>query len=101
MRRQRGERDWHYVFINYASMLAANHILFNSHFHRNSLLTALPKYLKQYPEYNEMDSVESFLAHPANLMFVGHTHLPAKFAFNDQINQVFIKCSIGMEKFYT
>lgn len=59
MRHQGGKRDWHYVFINYASMLAATHILFNSHFHRDTLLAALPKFLKQYPEHNELDSVEA------------------------------------------
>ncbi len=58
MRRQRGERDYHYVFINYASMLAANRVLFNSHYHRESWFAALPRFLKHFPEYNELGSIE-------------------------------------------
>jgi glycosyltransferase involved in cell wall biosynthesis len=58
MRRQRGERDLHYVFINYSSMLAADRILFNSNYHRRSLLKALPRYLNQFPEYQGLEVVE-------------------------------------------
>lgn len=57
MRRQKGERDLHYAFINYASMLAADHVLFNSHYHRRTLLAALPNLLKHFPEYNELDTL--------------------------------------------
>ncbi|MEM7118682.1 MAG: DUF3524 domain-containing protein [Chloroflexota bacterium] len=58
MRHQGGKRDQQLVFINFASMLAADHVFFNSQFHRDSLLAALPNYLKQYPEHNELNSVE-------------------------------------------
>jgi glycosyltransferase involved in cell wall biosynthesis len=58
MRRQRGERDFHYVFINYASMLAANEIWFNSDYHMESWFHALPVYLNRNPEDSERDSVE-------------------------------------------
>ena len=58
MRRQLGERDNHYVFINYASMLAADSVLFNSHYHHDSFLAALPNFLKHFPEYNELNSIE-------------------------------------------
>ena len=58
MRRQRGERDFHYVFINYASMLAADEIWFNSHYHMESWFHALPVYLNRYPEDSERDGVE-------------------------------------------
>jgi hypothetical protein len=57
MRRQRGERDHHYAFINYVSMLAADQIYFNSHYHRQSFFRALPNFLKHFPEYNELGSV--------------------------------------------
>lgn len=56
MRRQLGERDHHYAFINYASMLAADHIFFNSHYHLDSFFSALPNFLKHFPEYNELGS---------------------------------------------
>ena len=57
MRRQRGERDNHYVFINYASMLTADLILFNSNHHLQSFFTALPNFLKHFPEHNELNSI--------------------------------------------
>ncbi len=58
MRRQLGERDRHYAFINYTSMLAADHIFFNSSYHSESFFAALPNFLKHFPEYNELDTVE-------------------------------------------
>lgn len=57
MRRQLGERDQHYAFINFASMLAANHVFFNSHYHLESFFTALPNFLKHFPEYNELNAI--------------------------------------------
>lgn len=62
MRRQKGERDLHYAFINYASMVAAECVLFNSHYHRRSFFAALPNFLKHFPEYNELESVEETAA---------------------------------------
>lgn len=58
MRRQLGERDRHYAFINYASMMCADRILFNSRYHLDSFFDALPNFLKHFPEYNELGSVE-------------------------------------------
>jgi glycosyltransferase involved in cell wall biosynthesis len=57
MRRQQGERDLHYAFINVASMVIADQILFNTDFHRQSFFQALPNFLKHFPEYNELDLV--------------------------------------------
>ncbi len=70
MRRRQGKRDQHYVFINYASMLAADAVLFNSHFHRDSFLAALPTYLKQFPKYNELNSIE-LIADKSSVLPVG------------------------------
>jgi glycosyltransferase involved in cell wall biosynthesis len=61
MRRQLGERDQHYAFVNYASMLAADRIFFNSQFHRDSFFNALPRFLHHFPEYNEAQSVPTLL----------------------------------------
>lgn len=58
MRRQLGERDYHYAFINYTSMLAADRVFFNSRYHQESWFAALPNFLKHFPEYNELGSVE-------------------------------------------
>jgi glycosyltransferase involved in cell wall biosynthesis len=57
MRRQAGERDHHYAFINIVSMLAADHVYFNSQYHLNSFFAALPNFLKHFPEYNELNAV--------------------------------------------
>lgn len=57
MRRQMGERDLHYAFVNYASMLAADRIFFNSRYHLESFFAALPSFLKHFPEYNELDTI--------------------------------------------
>ncbi len=61
MRRQKGERDLHYGFINFASMMAADLVLFNSEYHRTEFFTALPSFLKHFPEYNELESVPLLL----------------------------------------
>ncbi len=57
MRRQQGERDLHYVFINFASMLVADRILFNSAYHKQTFFAALPNFLKHFPEYTELDTI--------------------------------------------
>lgn len=57
MRRQKGERDLHYAFINYTSMLAADAVWFNSRYHLSSFFAELPRFLRHYPEYNELGSV--------------------------------------------
>ncbi len=59
MRRQMGERDRHYAFINYTSMLAADHVFFNSQYHLDSFFTALPNFLKHFPEYNELGTIKT------------------------------------------
>jgi glycosyltransferase involved in cell wall biosynthesis len=56
MRRQQGERDLHYAFINVASMIAADEIYFNSSFHRRTFYESLPGFLKHFPEQNELDA---------------------------------------------
>ncbi len=58
MRRQLGERDRHYAFINYVSMLAADQVLFNSRYHLDTFFDALPPFLRHYPEYNELDTID-------------------------------------------
>ena len=59
MRRQLGERDRHYAFINYSSMLAADEIWFNSSYHLESFFAALPPFLRHFPEYRELGSVKT------------------------------------------
>ncbi|MBK8901917.1 MAG: DUF3524 domain-containing protein [Anaerolineaceae bacterium] len=59
MRRQLGERDHHYAFINVASMLAADAVFFNSAYHHRSFFAALPNFLKHFPEYNELNMLKT------------------------------------------
>jgi glycosyltransferase involved in cell wall biosynthesis len=70
MRRQKGERDLHYGFINVASMLAADVVLFNSEYHRGEFMSALPNFLKHFPDYNEF-SIISSLNEKAHVVPVG------------------------------
>jgi glycosyltransferase involved in cell wall biosynthesis len=53
------QRDLHYAFINYASALAADAVLFNSSYHKGAFLGALPGFLKGFPDANEQTSVQA------------------------------------------
>ncbi len=56
------QRDAHYGFINYASALAADRVVFNSHFHRQAFLEALPGFLGVFPDYREPSSIDQIAA---------------------------------------
>jgi len=51
-------RDNHYAFVNFASALAADKVLFNSQYHMDSFIGALPNFLKGFPDYNGLENVE-------------------------------------------
>jgi glycosyltransferase involved in cell wall biosynthesis len=53
------KRDEHYCFINYASALSANHLFFNSEYHKSSFLTELTPFLKKFPDYQELDTIDN------------------------------------------
>jgi glycosyltransferase involved in cell wall biosynthesis len=55
-------RDLHYGFINYASALAADVVFFNSQYHLDSFFNGLPRLLKHFPDYNELDTVDTLRA---------------------------------------
>ena len=44
------QRDNHYGFINFTSTVVADHVCFNSEFHRQSFLQQLHPFLSQFPE---------------------------------------------------
>ena len=50
-------RDNHYAFINYSGALVADFILFNSPYHKDSFLSHLPKFLDQFPDFQNKDSI--------------------------------------------
>lgn len=54
----RNKRDNHYAFINYTSALAADRVFFNSHYHKDSFLNALPKFLNQFPDKQGKENIE-------------------------------------------
>lgn len=52
------KRDRHYAFTNFTSALAADAVCFNSTYHQNSFLNALPDFLRAFPDFTEVDQVE-------------------------------------------
>ncbi|MEM7511245.1 MAG: DUF3524 domain-containing protein, partial [Bacteroidota bacterium] len=52
------KRDNHYAFLNYTSALVADHVCFNSAFHMDSFLDALPAFLAQFPDHQEIQNVD-------------------------------------------
>ena len=52
------QRDMHYGFINYASALTADAVFFNSHYHLHSFLDELPRFLKSFPDHNELNNAQ-------------------------------------------
>lgn len=56
------QRNNQYGYINFTSALAADRVFFNSDFHREAFLAELPVFLKQFPDYQELVSVEKIAA---------------------------------------
>lgn len=56
--RVESERDYHFVFTNLVTALAARQVWFNSEYHRTTFLKALPGFLKRMPDYQPLGAVE-------------------------------------------
>ncbi len=56
------ERDHTYGYINYLSCLAADRIVFNSRFHYESFMEALPMLLRAFPDYTHLNTVQEIRA---------------------------------------
>ncbi len=56
---QRQHHGWQYGFINYASGLSADKLLFNSQFHLTNFFGELPRMLKHFADFNELQTIES------------------------------------------
>jgi len=52
------QRDNHYAFINFTAALSADAVFFNSKYHQNAFLEALPVFLKQFPDHHELWSID-------------------------------------------
>jgi glycosyltransferase involved in cell wall biosynthesis len=53
------KRDNHYGWINYVSCLSSDYILFNSNFHKNNFIKALPTFMKQFPHVPQNDFIDA------------------------------------------
>jgi glycosyltransferase involved in cell wall biosynthesis len=57
-----GERDLHFAFTNLTTALAADAVWFNSAFHRDELLGALPRLLARMPDFPPYEAIEAIRA---------------------------------------
>ena len=64
------KRDNHYGFINYASALSADKIFFNSIFHRKTFLKDLKPFLKNFPDNNELETIEE-IKNKSGVLYLG------------------------------
>ncbi len=53
------QRNNQYGFINYTSALAADALYFNSSYHRQAFLDALPTFLGQFPDFKGLEYISS------------------------------------------
>ncbi len=60
--RHESERDYHFVLTNLTTALAATRVWFNSAYHRDSFLDALPGFLKRMPDHQPFDAVDGIRA---------------------------------------
>ena len=58
----RQKHGWQYGFINYASALSADAIFFNSQYHLQNFFEELPRMLKHFADFNELQTVEQLQA---------------------------------------
>ncbi|MCY4017798.1 MAG: DUF3524 domain-containing protein [Chloroflexi bacterium] len=59
---RRQAHGWRYGFINYVSALTADSNYFNSPFHLRDFMDQLPRLLKHFADYNELDTIERIRA---------------------------------------
>lgn len=51
------KRDLHYAFINYTTALAADRVYYNSQYHRDAFVGALPDFLDRYPDHQNKQTI--------------------------------------------
>jgi glycosyltransferase involved in cell wall biosynthesis len=56
------KRDKHYGFINYTTALAADAVFFNSRYHLESFFAELQRFLKHFPDHQELENIEKIKA---------------------------------------
>jgi len=55
--RHEDERDYHFALTNLVTALAADRVWFNSAFHRDDFLSALPRFLRRMPDHQPFEAV--------------------------------------------
>ena len=55
---RRQGHGWRYGFINYISALTADAVYFNSQYHLGDFMAQLPRMLKHFADFNELDTIE-------------------------------------------
>jgi len=63
--REERERDHHFAFTNLTTALAADAVWFNSAFHRDAFLAALPEWLRRMPDHAPLAAVDALRAKAA------------------------------------
>jgi len=58
----KNKRDHHYSFINYISAYTADKVFFNSAYHKDIFLKELKRFLKMFPDNNELKTVDMIKA---------------------------------------
>ena len=59
---RRQNHGWRYGFINYVSALCADASFFNSQFHLEDFMAQLPRMLKHFADYNELQTIADIRA---------------------------------------
>ena len=59
---RRQNHGWRYGFINYISALTADAVYFNSEYHRSDFMAQLPRMLKHFADFNELQTIETIRA---------------------------------------
>jgi glycosyltransferase involved in cell wall biosynthesis len=62
--------DAHYKFINYKSALVADKVYFNSSYHMDGFLKALPLFLKSFPDNQNLETVE-IIKQKSEVLYLG------------------------------
>ena len=78
-------RDNHYAFINFTSALVADTVLFNSQYHKEAFLKELPNFLKSFPDYPELWTVDN-IRNKSQVLSLG-LDLSSFDAFEHQVKQ--------------
>lgn len=81
------ERDHTYGYINYLSCLAADRVVFNSQYHFDEFMEALPVLLRSFPDYTHLHTVQqirekSTVLHPG-MNLQGHDRYANEFTRHD------------------